>query len=116
MSFASRHRRGVNNFGVDNTDFDYISLAKLYEQDGDKPHKVLGIYINTKSTYGEQGIAILDGYNLNLPKHLTDDVKDILNSDDDVMDIIDGKVGLVVYPYRRKGEQKDYYSIRWIDL
>lgn len=73
-----------------------------------------GLYINHKSQYGEAPVAMADGCYVNLPKHLTDTVKDMCR-DSEVVDAINaGKVGFEVYDYVNNG--KTCYSVNWKDL
>ena len=86
----------------------------LADFDDGQPVRVLGLYINHKSKYGEAPVAMTQGVYVNLPKHLTDTVKDMLH-DQEVIDAInDGKVGFTVYSYDNNG--KTCYSVNWLDL
>lgn len=117
MSLAAQLNRGhANNpFKVDSSKFDFINLESLYNKDGENTrYKVLGVYINKKGKFGPVPIAIIDGFKVNLPKHLLDDIQLILDNDDMIQSIIDGKLGFEIEPYQNA--RGHFYTIRWIDL
>lgn len=117
MSFANRHNKG-SKFNIDTDGWDYKKLSDLYDDDSDAIHVVQGLYINKKSQYGAAPVAICEGYCVNLPGHLTEEVEDILASADDVSDIKAGKVGFSIYTYDKMVGKKNKvcYSINWEDL
>ena len=47
---------------------------------------------------------------------MTDEVKEIIASDEDRADIIAGKVGFMIEPYTDKNFGRECYGIKWIDL
>ena len=75
---------------------------------------IRGLYINQKSQYGDAPVAMIDGSFVNLPKHLTDTVKDMLHDDEFIAAVNAGKVGFKVYSYENNG--KTCYSVNWVDL
>lgn len=116
-SFASQLNKshGNNPFKIDTTKFDFINLESLYTKDGENAsYKLLGVYVNKKGRFGAEPVAIIDGYKVNLPKHLLDDVQLILDSDDMVQAILDGRLGFEIEPYTNA--RGKFYSIQWLDL
>lgn len=106
---------GNNPFKVDSQKFDFINLESLYTKDGENArYQLLGVYINKKGRFGDEPVAIIDGFKVNLPKHLLEDVQLILDSDDMVQAIIDGHLGFEIEPY--ENARGKFYSIHWIDL
>lgn len=106
---------GNSPFKVDTSKFDFINLESLYVKDGEnKSYKLLGVYINKKGRFGAEPVAIIDGFKVNLPKHLLDDVEMILDSDEMIQAILDGKLGFEIEPY--DNARGHFYSIHWIDL
>lgn len=94
----------------------YVNLEDLYKKYGkDKVYKVLGLYVN-EGMYGEQGTAVLDDVQVNLPKHLVPVIKEIRADEELVYDINEGKVGFKIYPYKAKKYNMIAYSIRWVEL
>lgn len=95
---------------------EYTNLKDLFSKNGkDTVYEVLGLYIND-SKFGEQGSAVLDDVQVNLPKHLTPVIKEIRGNEKLVEDINDGKVGFEIYQYIPRNYDKKAYSIRWVDI
>lgn len=114
MSFAARHNKG-SVFQCNTEGFEYFKLVELYdEKKPDKVFKIQGLYINRKSKFGEAPVAILEDRFANLPVHMTEEVKDILKTEDDINDIKAGKVGFKIEPYQSE-EGNTCYGIRWTD-
>lgn len=94
----------------------YTNLETLYKEHGkDKVYKVLGLYIN-EGKFGEQGSAVLEDVQVNLPKHLNNVVKEIRSDEKLISDINAGLVGFSIYEYIPKNYNIKAYSIRWVDL
>lgn len=113
MSFANRHKKG-SRFDVDITNWPYHKLEEL-KIDG-TVYTIQGLYISTKGKFGDQPVAICDNFCVNLPAHMTDEVKEILSSDEDVEDIKAGVVGFTVEQYVDKKFGKTCYGINWADV
>ena len=115
MSFARRHNK-VNKWNIDTTNFEYTKIKDIVAADGeDVTYKVYGVTISRGGKYGDSASVILESCFVNLPKRMVDDVASILASDEDMHDIISGKVGIEFYSYRGK-DDSTYYSANWIDL
>lgn len=115
-TFASRHNK--TSFGIDTKDFPFVKLSALYNDKknggGDVVRPVNGLWVH-KSQLGDSPV-IIDAENkqlVNLPSHLSEDVREILSSEEDVQAIKDGKVGYTIYEYDSHG--KKCYSIHWVD-
>ena len=115
-TFASRHNK--TSFGIDTKDFPFVKLSTLYNDakngGGDVVRPVNGLWVH-KSQLGDSPV-IIDADNkqlVNLPSHLSEEVREILACDDDVQAIKDGKVGYTIYEYDSHG--KKCYSIHWVD-
>lgn len=94
----------------------YVKLEELYKENGSEyVYKVLGLYINS-GKYGEQGTAVLDSVQVNLPMHLTETIRNIRENEDVVEDINKGKVGFKIYKYEPKKYNTTSYSIVWVEL
>lgn len=117
MSFASRHNKG-SKFSIDTTGWEYKKLSELFDDDKDAIHNLQGLYISKGGEYGPAPVAICDGYCVNLPSHLMEEVNGMLASDEDIKDIKAGIVGFSVYSYEKEigKKTKTCYSINWEDL
>lgn len=120
MSFASKHKKGGIQWDIDTKDFEYFKLQDLYEKDGeDTAYNLLGVFVNRNKTekelkeFGASVVAILSDKLVNLPSHMEDEVKDIMNDEEDVADIKAGKVWFRIRTYESHG--KTCYSPDWLE-
>lgn len=93
--FTHTSKRNLfKNVGDEKKDFIKINELKI-----NKPYIVNGIYISTKSKYGEHGIIVSSDFRLSVPKHLTDEITDILGTPEDIDAINNGEVYFMIYEY-----------------
>jgi hypothetical protein len=116
MSFANRHNKGSIDWGIDTKDFPFHTREGAYKADPDKTYVLKGLYINRKGNYGDHPVAICDGFFIDFPDYMTDDVKDILVSDEDIADIRSGKVGFKLEQFIDKKFKKTCYGVKWVDI
>ncbi len=118
MGIANKYNRTkVFKFSIP-AEYKYVSLSELYQRNGkDMIYPVKAIYINTKSRYNDAPVVATDKELVNFPAHLTDTVKQMLQ-DDEVIDAVnDGKLGFQIYQYENKYQgHKLYFSINWVDM
>lgn len=105
----------TNIFDVDTRDFKWVKLETLYNTDPDKTYTLLGLFTKG-SKFGKEPDAIIDGFKVNLPRHLLDTVEDMLDDNQVIEAIKAGKVGFKVYSYHSNTYNKDAYSVTWLDL
>ncbi|QXV86132.1 single-stranded DNA binding protein [Staphylococcus phage SAPYZU_11] len=105
----SRHQNTLARFEFEEKEREYIKLSELVEKYGmKKEYIVRALFTNKKSKFGEQGVIVTDDYNVNLPNHLTELIKEI-RQDEDVVNIINaGEVQFTIYEYENKKGQKGY--------
>ena len=111
---------GILNFNSEVNLFDdgerydeFKSLKELYLENGMvKEYPVKGVYTYS-SKYGESCFIKSDGYNIQLPNHMTDTVKAIREDLDAVDQINSGIVAVTIYSYQLpdKYPKKDFYSV-----
>lgn len=94
---------------------EYKKLSELYAEDKDKFYIVRMFYTNKKSLYGENEVVVTDDYIINLPKHLTETVKQIVENEEYLKLINEGKFAFTIYEYEYKQgkETKKGYSVNW---
>lgn len=110
MSFASKRNRGFK-FAIDTTDFQFTKLRDLND---DQVYRIYGV-VNFKTRYGDSPAAILSDRFVSLPKHMADEIFEILADDEDIKAINEGLVGIKKRPYTGK-DGKEYLGIDWVDI
>lgn len=95
-----------NKYTIDTKGFEYKDLESIEDM------SVRGFFINSKSKYGEQAVMITDNCYVNLPRHLINDIKCIIQNDELTKEINKGSIGAKRYSYIGN-DGHEYYSIRW---
>lgn len=120
MSFASKHKKGGIQWGIDTRDFEYFKLQDLYEKDGGNvAYNLLGVFINRNKTekelkeYGPSVVGILADKLVNFPSHMEEEVKEIMKDEEDIADIKAGKVWFKIRSYESHG--KTCFSPDWLE-
>lgn len=89
-------------FNYDMTQNVYMKLRE-YLDAGHADHGIVrGMYVSNKGEYGPSPVLVIDGINLNLPKHMVDKVKMIRGNADMVQAINEGKCGFKIREYQDK--------------
>lgn len=83
---------------------EYKTLGGLFEENPDLIHPIRSIYVNTKSKFGDAPVIVSDGYNINLPKHMTATVLEMMQDAEAMTLIRAGKVGIKIYTYTNEEE------------
>ena len=119
MGLMDRYNKGGVTFDVDITDFTFVDLKKLSEKSAAGEIFVInGLYVNTKGNFDDHPVAILSKEKLlvDLPAHLTEDVREMLK-DSEVVEAIKGnKVGFTIRTYYLSRFKKDCFGIHWEDV
>ena len=108
--------KGIRKFDYELTDrHEYKKLSELYEENKDTVYIVRMFYTNKKSMFGENEVVVTDDYIINLPKHLTETVKKIVENEEYVKLINEGKFAFNIYEYEytQGKETKKAYSVNW---
>lgn len=103
-------------FDVDTSNYEYKNLEDLFDGDTEKVYPVCGIYINTRGKFDDRPVIATDECYVNLPAHLCDVCREILNDPKAVKAINDGYVGFTIYTYEQRRYEKTCFSIRWADI
>ena len=117
MSYATKFNKNKGNKftfkPVD--DAQYVSLEVLYNKNPDQIHDVKALYINTKSRFGDAPCVVIDSVIIvNLPKHLLETVKEMINDDECVDAINNNEVKFKIYSYKDKTFNKTCYGVEWL--
>ena len=91
-----------------------VPFKKLKELPTGQVVTVRSLYINTKSKYGEEPVAVTDAAVINLPKHMLDTVKTMINDSECVEAVNAGLVG--IKPYEYEGKNGHGVSAEWVDI
>lgn len=114
MGIASKYNKGSKFDFQAGSDFEFFSLENLFAENEKGEYICLGLFFS-EGTYGKSAVAVTDTMYVNLPKHLNEDVKDIINDPEAVEQINAGKLAFSIYKYYNEKYKKDCYSIIWID-
>lgn len=118
MSIASRYNKG-SKFDIDTTGFNYRTMKELVDDFGyEKQYQIAGLYINTKGRFDDHPVAIIPEIKtlVDLPSHMTADVKEIIQDPQLIDDINNGLVGIQFESYTSKTYNRPCIGVRWIDL
>lgn len=116
FSFASTFNK--TSFGIDTTDFPFVKLADIFNDEkdggGDVVHPINGMYVH-KSQLGDSPVIIDDENKrlVNLPQFTGNTVREILANPDAVDAIKANKVGYTIYVY--ESHAKKCYGITFVD-
>lgn len=120
MGKFSRLNKFGNRFDIDLTEAPFFKLSVVYKDVGpDEVLPLIACYINGKSKYGAHPIAVTSIENgklaqIDLPQHLTDTVKEMINDDELFAGIKNGECGFTVREYESNG--KTCYTVSFVDI
>lgn len=104
------------SFGIDTRDYEYIKLSDVANGSSpDEIHPINGLYVQS-SALGDSPVVIdVQAKKLvNMPKHLGETFREILNNAEAVQAIKDGKVGYTIYTY--EAHARTCYSINFVNI
>lgn len=114
MTFASKYNKR-KLFDIDTTGFEYVTPIDLVTKHGlDYVYPLRAIYINSKSKYGESPVFATDSCFVNIPSHMTETAKQILDDEKAVEQINNGQVGIKMYAYTK--DDKPYIGVEFVDM
>lgn len=98
-NLISKHQTVAPNFDFPEKERDFVKLAELYPN---KKYNILAVFINKKGKFGDQGLFVIDDYQVNLPPHLLDLAHD-LRQDQEIIDAINNReLAFEIYQYNGK--------------
>jgi len=110
-----KFNRGSKFNPINTEGFEYRKLEELYKEYGEEmEYPVKALHVN-KTKYGESVVATTDGYFINLPSHVVNDVKEIIENDELVQMINDGRVSITIYEYYSHKYNGTFYGIKWVE-
>lgn len=123
MSIASKYNHGPLYNYVMPEGAQFMSLETLFkEHDENTIFPVYGFFINKKGMYGDNPVALSNGFFISLPEHLLEDVQQIMADDEATEQINGGGLGLQIRSYEKEIQGKGgrtskrvCYSVTWVD-
>ena len=119
--FNAESLNKTNNWDIDTTDFQFISIKELIESEGrDAVYTVRGAYINPAHKakgidFAPAPIIITDGFLVNLPAFMTETIETCLLADLEAVEAVkSGKVGMIGYKYKSHG--KECFNVRFVNI
>lgn len=98
--FNERFSHG-KKFNINADEFPFTSLDEVIAENGNKVIPVRSLF-TYKGKFGVRPVLISDTLKINLPDHLLNDVNEIINDNDLVKAINDGKCGFEPSQYEDK--------------
>ena len=116
MSYATKFNKSVNKFTFKQCDnVTYVNLEDLLNMYGGDIYPVKALYINKKSKFGDSPCVVInEDITVNLPKHLTETVIEMINDDECVAAINNNEVKFKIYSYNDNTFNKTCYSVSWL--
>lgn len=129
MAFSIKKYNKGGKFNIDTSALTYKKLKDLYSENSNDAGAIFvigAVYINTKSKFGENpNVCVMDvdengeiipAFMVNLPRHLVDDCKAMLEDEEAVDAIKNCRVGFTIRKYFNKVYKTDAYSVEWVDV
>lgn len=123
MSIATKYNHGPMYNYVMPEGAQFMSLETLFkEHDENTIFPVYGFFINKKGMYGDNPVALSNGFFISLPEHLLEDVQEIMADSEATEQINGGGLGLQIRSYEKEIQGKGgrtskrvCYSVTWVD-
>ena len=121
MSFATKHKKGAIDWGINTENFEYFKLSDLYEMNGpDATYTLKGLFINKNKPekqlkeFGASPVGILEDKLINLPNHMVKEVEEILQDEEDINSIMNGEAVFKIRQY--ESHAKTCYGVDWQEV
>ena len=119
MGVMSKYNKGGVIFDVNIEGYEFTDLETLASKSAEgEVFKIDGLYINKKNKFGDHPVAIVSDLKalVDLPPHLVEDVKAMLQDEEIIEAIKAGKAGFTIRKYYQETYKKDCYGINWEDI
>lgn len=116
MSVLAKYQENnLPRFEFDNNKVrEFVNLEKLDSLFPKQTFTIHAMFINKKSRYGDSPVLVLDDFTVNLPQHLTETVKAMIQDFELVAAVNQRRIGFTIYTYQ--GAHGIGYSINWVEL
>lgn len=117
MGIANKYNKAKMFTFTIPSEYSYHTLSELYSKNGkEKVYLIKALYVNKKSRYGDAPIVATDECLVNLPSHLLDVVKQMMNDDEVVDAVTENKLGFTIYQYENNQKKELCFSVNWNDI
>lgn len=114
MSITKHNKKSLSSvWNIDTKDFEFF---KPQEIELDVVHRLYGLFISKGGKYGDSASAILSDKFVNISNSYLGEVKDVLDDDEAVEEIKQGKAGIKFTKFHNKKYNKDGYAIEFVKL
>lgn len=114
MSISS-YNKFTKKFNAEISNLSFVKLEDLYKESPDKEYTLTGLFINTKSKFGDRPYASTKDFLVDLPAGMLKTIKDMIADDEIVSQINKGGAGFKVITYMSDKYGK-CYSVEFIDF
>lgn len=97
--FNSKMKKHGKQFTFNSDDLPFTSLDEYMKTGGNATIPVKAVFINKKAKFGERPVLVTPSFKMNLPAHLLDDVKEILDDAEAIRLINEGLCNFIVSTY-----------------
>lgn len=118
MTFASKYNKGAK-FSIDTAGYSYKKISDVVNDNGlDQTYVVAALFVNTKGKFDDHPVAVLPQIEalVDLPSHMTESVREILQDAEAISEIEAGKVGIKFEKYTSKTYNRECLGCRWVDI
>ena len=99
MGYFSTNYSHGKKFNIDSTNFPFVKLSEIVKENGHKVLTVQGLFTYTTKKNKTRPCLIADSHKINLPDHMLKEVEKLLN-DQEAIDLINnGKCGFKTSEY-----------------
>lgn len=117
MGIASKYNKSANKFSANTEGFAYFKLSELFEENGaDKVYLITSMFISNKGKFGDSAVVATDECFANLPNHMVETIREMINDDAVVAAVNCGLLGFKIYQYQDANFGKICYSIEFVDI
>lgn len=115
MSILDKYNKG-NPFNFEAPeDFEFVKPKDIFEDKKEENKRTLkALFINTKSKFGDSPVAVTNTELVNLPNHMSDDVRAMMNDDEVVEMINNDEVMIEIYTY--ENSYGTCYGVKFVEI
>ena len=114
MSITKYNKKSLSSvWNIDTKDFEFF---KAQDIELDVVHRLYGLFISKGGKYGDSASAILSDKFVSISNSYLEEVQNVLNDNEAVEEIKQGKVGIKFTKFHNKKYNKDGYAIEFVEL